>query len=400
MMNTNWGILGYCSNIHPGEIWEEHFAELKDKLPKVKAAVCPDKPFGFGLRIANEASKTLEAPEKLLEFKDWLKQENLFVFTLNGFPFGGFHGVRVKDSVHAPDWRSQERMEYTKRLVNHLANLLPDEMAEGGISTSPLSYKPWFTNSINLLSATIESTNHLMEVILYAEKVYQKTGKKIHLSIEPEPDGILGDHQDFIDWYENILLKHGKNYLASKGYPKDLIEEFIHDYIRICFDVCHYGVNFDSINRSLEDLASRKIKIGKYQISSAVKMSFTQNKAEEIKELEKYQDEIYLHQVKAKTKSQGYKTFLDLPEALNSFSEDFEEWRIHFHVPIFIERYDLISSTQAEIRETIEYIKRKNEKAIMEIETYTWGVLPREMQTNIVHSISREINWVLDQLKK
>lgn len=400
-MKTSYGILGYCSNIHPGEKWEEHFQELKDKLPKIKANVSPNQPFGFGLRIANEASLMLESEEKLNELKAWLEKEDLYIFTLNGFPYGGFHHVEVKDQVHHPDWRTSDRLEYTKRLIKQLAYLLPNNLKEAGISTSPLSYKPWFENPIDLLAATIESTNKLVDAALFAKKIFQETGKKIHLDIEPEPDGILGDHQDFVDWYENILMVHGKNYLSSQGYEKDRIEDLLNDYIRICFDVCHYGVSFDSPKDSLKELKEKGIKMGKYQISSAVKMEFKGNTEEELRALEEYIDPVYLHQVKAKLPDGSFRSYLDLPEALNQVRPEElpgAEWRIHFHVPIFLTKYDSISSTQVEILETLKYIQTDDPEAIMEIETYTWGVLPKNLQTTIVNSISREINWVKECL--
>ena len=132
--------LSYCSNIHPGEAWKDHFQELKTNLPKIKAAVSADQDFGLGLRLSAQAAKELSEPEALKEFQDWLKQNHIYVFTMNGFPYGDFHIKEVKDKVHAPDWTSKERFEYTKNLFDILAHLLP-EGQEGGISTSPLSYR-------------------------------------------------------------------------------------------------------------------------------------------------------------------------------------------------------------------------------------------------------------------
>ena len=112
-MKTDYGHLSYCSNIHPGEIWEEHFSNLQATVPKVKKTVCPDQAMGLGLRIANQASIDLtENPNKLTALKNWLKEEDIYIFTLNGFPYGGFHNTIVKDQVHAPDWTTQDRVNY------------------------------------------------------------------------------------------------------------------------------------------------------------------------------------------------------------------------------------------------------------------------------------------------
>src|SRR5215217_1518156 len=107
-MQTSQGHLTYCTNIHPGENWEGHFAALKRNFPFVKAQVSPDTPMGLGLRLSHEASLELEHPDKLTEFKQWLADNDAYVFTMNGFPYGEFHNVDVKDQVHAPDWTTQE----------------------------------------------------------------------------------------------------------------------------------------------------------------------------------------------------------------------------------------------------------------------------------------------------
>jgi hypothetical protein len=134
--------LTYCTNIHPGESWTETYNNLKQFIPKVKQEVSPDAPFGIGLRLSDKASSSLLEGNNLSVFKGWLEKNHCYVFTLNGFPFGGFHHQSVKDQVHQPDWTTQARLGYTLRLFDILAALLPEGI-EGGISTSPLSYKYW-----------------------------------------------------------------------------------------------------------------------------------------------------------------------------------------------------------------------------------------------------------------
>ena len=135
--------LSYCSNIHPGESWEATFRNLKIYIPEVRSRLKHQGPFGIGLRLSHEASLVLERPEKLEEFQTWLLQANAYVFTLNGFPYGDFHRHIVKEKVHFPDWTTLERKDYTTRLFRILVQLLPPGM-EGGISTSPISYRHWF----------------------------------------------------------------------------------------------------------------------------------------------------------------------------------------------------------------------------------------------------------------
>ena len=390
-MKTAYGHLSYCSNIHPGEIWEEHFANLQVTVPKVKKDVCPNERMGLGLRIANLASIHLtEDTNKMAALKAWLAQEKLYIFTLNGFPYGGFHNTIVKDQVHAPDWTSQDRVNYTRRLIDILSQILPDDLSEGGISTSPLSYKYWWDNRS---AACAQATMELLKLVPYLAQTEQKTGKWIHIDIEPEPDGLLENHREFVDWYTDMLIP----FAITAGVP----EEWVRRHIHICFDVCHYGVSFDKPAESLQELAAKNISIGKIQISSALRIDLRNQALERIESLKQYEEPTYLHQVKALKKDGSYDQFKDLSEALEQFKEGvYDEWRVHFHVPLFLDSYGLLNSTQAEISETLSYHQSYNVTRMMEIETYTWGVLPAEYQENIETSVAREITYIQELLCK
>ena len=190
-MVTSYGHLTYCTNIHGGEKWEDHFQLLKEHFPKVKQAVSSGRPMGLGLRLSNLASKALLDRDNLGELKDWLANEDGYVFTMNGFPFGDFHEDVVKAHVHAPDWTTPERLQYTTRLFDILAELLPQGM-DGGVSTSPLAYRHWYNESENTWQAMRErTTQQVAEVALYLTRLYHEQGKVLHLDIEPEPDGVL-----------------------------------------------------------------------------------------------------------------------------------------------------------------------------------------------------------------
>ncbi|MEX2568428.1 MAG: xylose isomerase, partial [Cyclobacteriaceae bacterium] len=107
--------LTYCTNIHPGESWDATFKNLKKYIPGIKSRISPDRAFAIGLRLSDEASRELTREENLVKFKNWLKEIDSYVFTLNGFPYGGFHRQVVKDEVHHPDWTTPERKDYTIR---------------------------------------------------------------------------------------------------------------------------------------------------------------------------------------------------------------------------------------------------------------------------------------------
>lgn len=384
-MKTPYGHLSYCSNIHTGEIWAEHFEQLKQHVPAVKAQVSPDQSMGLGLRFANQASIDLQDPAELHALQTWLSEQNLYVFTLNGFPYGGFHNTIVKDQVHAPDWTTTHRRDYTIRLAHILASLLTEN--EGGISTSPLSYRYWFNSEKEREDARQTSTKHLLEVVDVLAEIEEKTGKIIHIDIEPEPDGLLSNHTDFVHWYEEVLLPAGDPVLIRR-------------HVQLCFDICHYGVSFDAPETSILELKAKNIPVGKIQISSALRVDLREQEMEKMAELQKYQEPVYLHQVKALRKDGSFEEFKDLDEAFAAYLPNtYDEWRVHFHVPLFLETYGLLGSTQKEIRETIEIQKASPFTNQLEIETYTWGVLPPAFQVPMAESISREIKTITDLLR-
>lgn len=398
-MKTNQGHLSYCSNIHPGEIWAQHFAELQKNVPLVKAQISPEQAMGLGLRIANQASIDLQNPKEFDALKSWLTQENLYVFTLNGFPFGGFHDTVVKDQVHAPDWTTQARYDYTLRLAHILANLLPENEQEGSISTSPISYKYWWDSPEKLDNATKKGTLALLELVIALADLEKATGKWIHIDIEPEPDGILENHREFVDWYEAVYLPMGKEFLKAQG--KENEEALLRRHVQLCFDICHYGVSFDKPSTCIQELIDKQIPVGKVQISSALRVDLRKDPLTHLEALRKYHEPVYLHQVKALGRDGTYIQYRDLDEAIADFSpERDEEWRVHFHVPLFLENYGLLGSTQQEIRETIAFQKIQAFTRHLEIETYTWGVLPTEFQVPMDQSISREIQYIQGLLKK
>jgi hypothetical protein len=399
-MLTPHGHLTYCSNIHPGEAWDAHFKELQDNLPQIRKELANDRSFALGLRLANEASIELSKPERLQEFKNWLAKHELYVFTMNGFPYGSFHNTVVKDQVHAPDWTTTERTEYTKRLFSILAHLLPEGM-DGGVSTAPLSYRFWWKDEATTQRTFEEATQNVLQVLDMLVEIKRETGKLLHLDIEPEPDGLLENSVEFVNWYRDYLLPTGVPYLQQKyGFSEAVARASVLDHIQLCFDVCHVAVAYEEPQEVLGRLDTLGIKVGKIQISSAVKVNLIEKGTEKIESLRAFNEPVYLHQVIAKSREGTLKKYPDLPEALaDNDAAQADEWRIHFHVPLFIESYGNLDSTQEEIVKTLNIQKQNPFTNHLEVETYTWGVLPQEIQKPIGRSIVRELEWVLGRLK-
>ncbi len=401
-MLTNSGHLTYCTNIHTGENWQDHFTEIKNNFPGIKKQISPDKPMGIGLRLSNVASIELIDEKNLDVFKQWLRENNAYVFTMNGFPYGSFHDTRVKDQVHAPDWTTHERVEYTIRLFQILKDLLPDEM-DGGISTSPLSYKHWFKPGDTLKSAMKLCTNNIVLIAENLIEIYRTTGKILHLDIEPEPDGMLETGKEFIQWFITDLLANGAKRIAAKfnvSIPQ--AEELLKEHVRLCYDVCHFAIGYEPHEEIIQEVLKSGIKIGKIQISAALKGVMNKDilARQNIKEsFAKFNEPTYLHQVVAKKNDGELLRYPDLPEALSDYDNPkVDEWRAHFHVPIFEEDFGSLQSTQKDIKEVLRVQKTKNFTNHLEVETYTWDVLPASLKLPLQESVTRELQWVVQYL--
>lgn len=401
-MQTSKGHLTYCSNIHPGEVWSEHFERLKESIPAIKKKVSPAAPFGIGLRLANSASLELRKEENLLEFQTWLNNNDCYVFTMNGFPYGGFHNRVVKDQVHAPDWLSPDRVAYTIRLAQILASLLPDGV-DGGISTSPLTYKFWHKQE-DLESVFQNATMNLMLVVDQLIQIKKTAGTLIHIDIEPEPDGLLGNGKEFLQWYVHYLMPIGITYIQDRyNVNEDEAASIIREHIQICYDVCHFAVGYEDHAHMIEQLRSLGIKTGKIQISAALKAKVPDNtdeRSEFMNAFQKFNEPVYLHQVIARKKDGGFLNYPDLNIALNDAKNpDVAEWRAHYHVPLFVSSYGVLNSTQSDIEKVLSIHDLSMFTFHLEVETYTWEVLPEEMRLPVNESIVRELQWVLNILK-
>ena len=395
--------LTYCTNIHPGESWQETFDNLKKYIPNIKEELAPSQSFGIGLRLSNEASLVLQKPGELKTFKAWLEENNCYVFTMNGFPYGGFHGQVVKDDVHTPDWTTKDRRDYTIRLFEILAELLPEKM-EGGISTSPLSYRFWFNNQQELDRAITKSTTHLAQVVAKLIEIKQKTGKVLHLDIEPEPDGILENTAEMLAYFKDWLIPMGtRDLMDTLAMSQEDAESAIKEHIRLCYDVCHFALVYEKPEDVFNAMKAAGIKIGKIQISAALKLTIPESieeKAAIRNTLLPFAESTYLHQVIGKDQNDKLESFRDLDQALEALDQtDQNEWRIHFHVPVFLSDYGKVSSTQSDILEVLNFLKKEKITDHLEVETYTWDVLPEGMNIDIQSSIIRELSWVADNLK-
>ncbi len=385
-MRRNHGIhLAYCTNIHRGGNWAQTFESLRTHTMAVRRQVAPEEPYAIGLRLGEDASRELESPEKLQAFKDWLKESNCYVFTINGFPYGHFHGERVKEQVYRPDWSSEDRLSYTQRLFELLLHFLPEDV-EGSVSTLPGSFKEFITDDSQLKPIR----DNLWRCIDFLDDLCNRTGRKLHLGLEPEPLGLFETTGETVAFFESMQADR----------PGD---DRLKKYLGVNYDTCHLAVEYEEAEEALKRLSDNGIMISKLHLSSALKLK---PGAEAFEALRGFADDIYLHQVVARDASGSLSRFRDLDVALDgdeaAGAREAEEWRVHFHVPLHSPPTEIFQTTADHLEKTIGILgKDPGLCRHLEMETYTWEVLPSAMKNrDVVDQLVAEYHWTLDRLQQ
>jgi sugar phosphate isomerase/epimerase len=387
--------LTYCLNVHPGETWDAAFRSIRDYTLAVRDRVATDQPFGLGLRLGIEMLDDLERPGVLDAFTSFLAAENLYVFTVNGFPYGTFHGERVKEKVYAPDWRTPERRAYTCRIADVLAELLPAGES-GSISTVPGSYKRWIRNDADvedMVRGLVGAVQHLVEL-------EQRTGREIHLGLEPEPDCYVETTGEAVAFFKEHLLGDGVPVLAdglrcSTGEAERLLRR----HLGVCLDTCHVAVQFEDLTAAVRQLKSEGIRLSKVQLSAALE---TDGAAPGLAQLGRFREPVYLHQTRALAGDGSLSAWPDLDEALAELEgvESGPVVRVHFHVPISWAGSETLRSTVGNLSPAFIGQLLQGVTSHLEIETYTFDVLPPEMrEPGVVGSVVGEYQCVLKNIR-
>jgi hypothetical protein len=387
--------LTYCTNIHAGQSWQDIRASLDEYVPAIKSTVAQSQPMGIGLRLSGEAAAVARQPEALASFRDQLSVLGAYVFTINAFPFGPFHGVRVKEDVYLPDWRDRERVAFTANSAAVLAGILPDGI-EGSISTVPGAFKPNGRSS----EAVAAMARNLMMAVADLVDLKRRTGKHIALALEPEPCCFLETTDESIAFFEGALLKPETLDMLGgiTGVGRSEAEILLRRHLGICYDVCHGSVEYEDTVAALDRLLAAGIAIPKIQLSAAMRIpAMTKGLIDAVM---RYNDGVYLHQSIVRS-GDNLSRHVDLPDAVTAFGEGQAdgEWRIHCHVPVFLADLGEISSTRSDLVATLAALRQRTRSSHLEVETYTWDVLPDNIRTGSKSAdIAREIAFCRQEL--
>jgi len=383
-MQLNDGIhLAYCTNIHRGETWDETFAGLRDHTLRVKQRVCPDEAYAIGLRLGQQAAEELRHKEGVLDsFRRWMDKNGCYVFTINGFPYGKFHGGRVKEQVYVPDWSTTERLDYTNLLFDLLADIVPAGV-EGSVSTLPGSFKEFIpegnTEAVSVISGNLRACAE------HIERVSERKGQEFHLGLEPEPLGLFETSNETLEFFE-----------------QNLQGEHLRQFIGVNYDTCHLAIEYEQPAEALARLTNAGIRISKLHLSSALALRPT---PAALDRLRAFEEDTYLHQVIVKDADRPLRRFRDLPDALAAAESEpdgvGEEWRVHFHIPLHSEPEELFGTTVDHLSGALDALSADPKLCQhLEMETYTWEVMPQVMHSeDVVDQLEKEYDWCLAEMR-
>ena len=393
-----YGHLTYSTLVHPGDTWEEMWASLTNYVPKVKARVCPDKPFGVSLRISNSSAETLiNSPEERNKLKAFLADNDLYLYTVNAFVFGPFKNQIVKEKVYEPDWLTVERLRYSMNVADILAEV-GAPFVNPSIQSPPLGFKPRVTDA-----SVVEAYAHnVRRMAAHLHRLRERTGRTITLALEPEPYCYLETTAETVEFFTKVL--RSEQSLQALGTDLGISAEearvVLRRHIGTVYDICHQAVEFEDISASLKSLVDNDVPVFKLQEAAAMQMPDVTR--ETVEALRKWSDSVYLTQT-IERRNGKLTRFLNLEDAFAAFEKDptgHREWRTHYHVPVFLESLgDHFKTTRFAIAEALAFHKANPLSSQLEIETYTWDVLPAHLKTgDIVDYVTLELEWVQSQL--
>ncbi len=375
--------LAYCTNVHRGNDWLETFSSLENEVMQVREQVCPEDPYAIGLRLGADAARELSDPDRLKGFKSWLDEKNAYLFTINGFPYGNFHGQRVKERVYLPDWTHPDRLAYTLSLFDVLGALLPDG-SEGSVSTLPASFKEFHSGMLPE-SAFL----NLLDCAEKIERLSIDNGLDLHLGLEPEPLGWFENTEETIAFFHDLFDR-----------AKD--PQMIRRRIGVNYDCCHLAIEYEDALGGLNALKDAGIRLSKVHLSSALRVEPSD---ENLSTLEGFVEGVYLHQVITGRNGRVIERIKDLDQALDQARErqlrQADEWRIHFHVPLHASPGNGLDDTREHVTGALDWLAENSDACKhLEMETYTWEVLPDELKSvKVTEQVTKEYDWTLNALQ-
>lgn len=372
--------LSYCTNVHPGKAVQDVLSGLRQHTIPARNQLGERIAAGLWL-AASVVHELFQRPSSLHELQQLLVDGDLLCYTLNTFPYGDFHGERVKENVYLPDWTDPRRLAYTRDCAQLLAKLLPPG-TEGSLSTVPLGFKG-FDHPADFIDRCIAQ---LLQLAVDLDSLHDDTGKVLRLAIEPEPCCVLETTAECIAFFQRLFA------VAESRSLLDLARR----HLGVCYDVCHQAVEFEDVTSSIQALNDAGIRINKVHLTCALEIIQPGQNPLAREQLARFAEPRYLHQTFARTAAGGLAHQLDLTQELcQSPPEPFcsaDAWRVHFHVPVHREEFSALGTTREALKQALSAVSRLQYAPHLEVETYTWGVLPGEQPETLAAGLVRELS--------
>jgi len=405
--------LGYCLNLHPSESLDDVRAAIDGTVVPLAEHLGAARPFGVGAYLGAAPARALAGDaEALRSFAAFLAERDVAPFTYNAFPYGGFQADGLKARVYEPDWTTDARLEYTRDVARVAAALASEagRTAPISISTHPGAY-----------GAAVEDRSTLRRVgqqfgraVGELARIEEERGVRVVLSIEAEPDASARNTRAAAESIVLAQLAGGRILQDERGLSPDDAAALMRRHLGTCLDTCHSAVEFEDAAAAVETAASIA-PLGKLQYSSALALrSPGADASQAAREALLAMDEPrFLHQVTGRGAG-GFAHLADLPELRERVEAgdaawlDLDEWRCHFHVPVQLERFRAASgaelaTTRGHAEEVLAAALDRDDTWLdgelhVEIETYTWSVLPGADGAALVEGLAAEYEHVLGRL--
>lgn len=376
--------LAYCTNVHAGDTLDDVLAHLDRFVLPVRRHLGSEL-LGVGLWLAAPAAHELAQDASATDgLRQALAERGLETVTLNGFPYRGFQEPVVKQRVYHPDWSEQERLDYTIDCAAVLAQLLPHDAARGSVSTLPFAWRePWDDDQHRL---ALDNLGRLSDAL---EGIEARSGRTVRVGLEPEPGCVVETTTEAAERLAGVDAER----------------------IGVSLDLCHLAVGFEDPTEALARISGAGLPITKAQVSAAVHADDPADPATR-RALAEFDEVRFLHQVRGRHTDGSVGARDDLPAALSG-ADTLEArdgdgaavpWRVHFHVPLDLDPEPPLRATRDHTVTSLEALIG-GERAMtdhLEVETYTWGVLPDAARPrtddDLARRIAGELSWVRSQL--